>query len=227
MAFEIDVWVNEFLVKIEQLFGERLMFVGLQGSYNRGEATDRSDIDMVVILDQVTPADLRQYGAMLDGLPNRDKACGFISGKQELMHWERSDLFQLYHDTTPILGSLDDLIPAISREDVQRAIRLGACNIYHICGHNLVHGKKAGTLRSLYKSATFTVQAIYFDQSGSYIKQKTELVPLLQPEEREFLQAAIVLKTKPELAEDDFDHYADLLFNWAAGVIKRYQPTMG
>jgi hypothetical protein len=224
MIFEIDVWVNEFMVRIRQLFGERLMFVGLQGSYNRGEATEQSDIDMVVILDQVTPADLRQYSAMLDGLPNREKACGFIAGQQELRHWELSDLFQFYHDTTPILGTLDDLMPALSREDVRRAIRLGACNIYHICGHNLVHGEKAGTLRALYKSAAFTIQAIYFDQSGEYIGQKADLLLLLQPEEREVLQAGIALKVEPALAEDDFDQYADLLFNWAGGVIERYQP---
>ncbi len=84
MSFEINVWVNDFLVSIKRLFDERLVFVGLQGSYNRGEATDQSDIDMVVILDQVTPADLRHYSAMLDMLPNREKACGFVSGVQVL-----------------------------------------------------------------------------------------------------------------------------------------------
>ena len=163
---------------------------------------------------------------MLDGLPNREKACGFIAGQQELGHWEPPDLFQFYHDTTPLIGTLDGLIPVISREDVQRAIRLGACNIYHICGHNLVHGKKARTLRGLYKSAVFTAQAIYFDQSGSYIKQKAALALLLQPDEKAIVQAAIDLKAEPALAEDEFDHYTDLLFNWAAGVIGRY-PSQG
>lgn len=225
MKFEIDVWIEEYLINIKQLFGERLIFIGLQGSYNRGEATDQSDIDMVVILDRVTPTDLRQYSAMLDGLPNRDKACGFIAGKQELIHWDRSDLFQLYHDTTPILGLLDDIIPAISKEDVRRAIRMGACNIYHICGHNLVHGKKGGTLRSLYKAATFTIQAIYFDQMGDYIKKKNELMPLLKPEEQEILKAAVALKTKPDITEENFDQATDLLFKWAAGVIGRYKPS--
>ncbi len=222
MSFEINVWVNDFLVSIKRLFDERLVFVGLQGSYNRGEATDQSDIDMVVILDQVTPADLRHYSAMLDMLPNREKACGFVSGVQVLKSWEPSDLFQLYHDTTPILGSLDFLQESIGVEDVRRAVRMGACNIYHICGHNLVHQKKAGLLRSLYKSAAFTVQTIHFDQTGAYIGPKADLLPLLQPAEREILQAAVDMKQSPEIAEDKFDHYTDLLFNWAAGVIRRY-----
>lgn len=222
MSFEIDAWVNEFLVSVKQLFGKRLVFVGLQGSYNRGEAKDQSDIDMVVILDQVTPADLRQYSAMLDTLPNREKACGFISGLQVLRSWEPLDLFQLYHDTTPILGSLDFIQKVMGVEDVRRAVRLGACNIYHICGHNLVHQKKPGLLRSLYKSAAFTVQAVYYDQTGEYVKHKENLIPLLQPDEREILEAVVALKRSPELAEDEFDHYTDLLFNWAGGLIERY-----
>ncbi len=32
-------------------------FVGLQGSYGRGEATESSDIDIVVILDELTEFD--------------------------------------------------------------------------------------------------------------------------------------------------------------------------
>lgn len=222
MAFNLDLWLDEYLPNLKLLFGERLVFVGLQGSYGRGEATEESDIDMVVILDQVSPVDLRQYGAMLDGLPNREKACGFISGLQELKNWELSDLFQFYYDTTPFYGSIDFLGSMIGKEDVRRAIRLGACNIYHICGHNLVHQKNARLLVSLYKSATFTVQAIYFDQTGDYIRQKADLLPVLQPEEREILQAADDLKQSPELAEENFDTYSDLLFNWAGGVIRRY-----
>jgi len=80
-----------YLDELKALFGSSLLFVGLQGSYGRGEATEGSDIDAVVILDQVTPEDLKAYGAMLDMLPNREKVCGFISGRQELLNWERSD----------------------------------------------------------------------------------------------------------------------------------------
>ena len=89
-----------------ELFGPRIAFVGLQGSYNRGEATETSDIDMVVILDQVTPADLRAYSAMVDTLPNREKACGFIAGKREIRGWERPDLFQFYYDTPRLFWAL-------------------------------------------------------------------------------------------------------------------------
>ena len=62
--------------------------------------------------------DLQRYSAVLDTLPNRDKICGFAAGKEELLSWEPSDLFQFYYDTTPIVGSLDTLLENIQRDDV-------------------------------------------------------------------------------------------------------------
>jgi hypothetical protein len=219
MDFNINTWMTGFLGELKALFDSRLLFAGLQGSYGRDEATAGSDVDVVVILDQVTPDDLKAYSAMLDTLPNREKVCGFISGRQELLNWERSDLFQFYHDTTPVFGSIDFLMPQINQEDIYRTIRIGACNIYHLCGHNMVHEKDADILKNLYKSAAFTVQAVYFEKTGAYIKQKSELIPLLQPQEREILQTFINLKQQPNMAQTEFDRFSELLFNWAAGLL--------
>ncbi len=188
---DLTAWMEAFLEKVQAQFGSRLAFVGLQGSYGRGEATNSSDIDVVVVLDSLAPEDLKAYSGMLDGLPHRDKACGFISGRRELRNWERSDLFQFYHDTTPLLGDLENLLPLIDREDVRRAIRLGACNVYHLCAHNMVHGKDAEVLQGLYKSAAFTVQALGFEQTGAYWKRRTELLGRLRPAEREILQTGM------------------------------------
>lgn len=223
MNFDIDTWIKVYLDELKSLFGSHLLFVGLQGSYGRGEATDSSDIDLVVILNHVTSQDLKAYSAMLKTLPNREKVCGFISGQQELINWERSDLFQFYHDTTSIFGNIDFLLPLIGKEDIRRAVRIGACNIYHMCGHNMVHEKDAKILQALYKSASFTVQAIYYDQTGTYIKQKAELIPMLQPQEREIIQAGIMLKKQPNMAQVEFEKLSEMLFNWAAGLIITYK----
>ena len=69
-----------------------MWFIGLQGSYARGEATETSDIDVVFILDELRANDLKIYSDMLDALPNRELVCGFVSGKAELYGWESSDL---------------------------------------------------------------------------------------------------------------------------------------
>ncbi len=224
MDFEINSWMQGYLDELKVLFGSRLLFVGLQGSFGRGEETADSDIDAAVILDHALPEDLKAYGGLLDMLPEREKMCGFISGRQELLNWERSDLFQFYHDTTAVFGSIDFLLPLIGKEDIHRAIRIGACNIYHMCGHNMVHEKDADILKALYKSAAFTVQAVYYDQSGTYIKKKHELLPMLQPKEQKILQTGITLKKMPNMAQTELERFSELLFNWAAGLIIEYKP---
>ena len=78
-----------------------------------------SDIDIVVILDELSAMDIRTYNAMLDTLPNREMICGFLSGKDDIMNWEPSDLFQFYYDTTPMKGSLDELLAVIDDSSEQ------------------------------------------------------------------------------------------------------------
>ncbi len=167
---DITAWINDFLQKLNEVFGNRVWFVGLQGSYGRGEARDTSDIDIVVILDELSASDIQDYNTMLDILPHRELICGFLSGKKEILNWEPSDLFQFYYDTTPIKGSLDELLAVLDDKAVARAIKIGACNIYHGCVHNMLHEKSEDILRGLYKSASFVVQAIVFQQTGTYVK---------------------------------------------------------
>ena len=168
---DINVWLNDFFQKLNDGFASRVWFVGLQGSYGRGEATETSDIDVVVILDELNASDIYTYNNMLDTLPHRELICGFVSGKNEIMNWEPSDLFQFYHDTTPIKGSLDNLLPLIDHAAIERAIKMGACNIYHGCVHNMLHEKSEEILKGLYKAASFVVQACLFlnmDKSAFY-----------------------------------------------------------
>ena len=134
---EINTWMNGFLKSINEAFGSRVWFVGLQGSYGRGEARDTSDNDVVVILDELSAADIKAYNDMLDTLPHRELICGFVSGKDELLNWEPSDLFQFCNDTTPIKGSLEEVLAVVDESAVNRAIKIGACNIYHGCVHNI------------------------------------------------------------------------------------------
>ena len=45
---EIHAWMERFLEELKANFAQHVWFVGLQGSYGRGEATETSDIDVVV-----------------------------------------------------------------------------------------------------------------------------------------------------------------------------------
>lgn len=215
---DISVWIKNFSAKVEQTFENRVYFIGLQGSYARGEATDASDIDVVVILDDLHINDLKTYRDMLDSLPNRELVCGFISGKAELLNWEASDLFQFYYDTTPIKGTLDFLLEKIDKQVVKRAVRIGACNIYHACVHNYVHEKSDDILRALYKSAVFVIQAVMFYETGKYIKTRSELQGVITPPSA-VLATALNLKNG---ADVKFEEMSELLINWAKACIGGY-----
>ena len=209
---DITVWMQDFLQTLNENFANRVWFVGLQGSYGRGEATETSDIDVVVILDVLSASDIQKYNTMLDSLPHRELICGFLSGKDEILNWEPSDLFQFYHDTTPIKGSLDELLTVIDEAAVARAIKIGACNIYHGCVHNMLHKKSAGILRGLYKSASFVVQAIVFKQTGKYLKTQKELLSLAAPDEKAIVQTFLNLKNGGAV---DFSRASEVLLGFA------------
>ena len=208
---DITTWMNIFLQKLNHKFEDRVWFVGLQGSYGRGEARDTSDIDIVVILDQLSASDIQDYNVMLDALPHRALICGFLSGKDELLNWEPSDLFQFYYDTTPIKGSLDELLTAIDETAVNRAIKIGACNIYHGCVHNMLHEKSDEILRELYKSASFVVQAIVFQQTGKYIKHQKELLSVASPNEQAIVNTFLNLKNSESV---DFFSMSEALLSF-------------
>ena len=207
-----SAWLNTFLQKLNDTFGNRVWFVGLQGSYGRSEARDTSDIDVVVILDELSASDIGVYNAMLDGLPHRELICGFLSGKDELLRWEPSDLFQFYYDTTPIEGSLDELLTVIDEAAVDRAIKISACNIYHGCVHNMLHEKSEDILRGLYKAASFALQAIAFKQTGKYVRFQKDLLGVVSADERRIVETFLKLKTSEAV---DFGAMSEELFAWA------------
>ena len=209
---EITTWMDGFLKVLNDNFENRVWFVGLQGSYGRGEATETSDIDIVVIFDELSASDIQKYNTMFDSLPHRELICGFVSGKDELLNWEPSDLFQFYYDTTPIQGSLDELLAVIDESAVNRAIKIGACNIYHGCVHNMLHEKSKDILKGLYKSASFVVQAIAFKQTGKYIKHQSELRDVVSTDERFIVDTFLNIKNGGEV---DFDLMSEALFAWS------------
>lgn len=212
MTMDIEKWTEHFLNILEETFGSRVWFAGLQGSRGRGEATETSDIDMVVILDRLTPEDISAYNRMIDTMPDRELICGFLSGRDELMKWEPSDLIQFYYDTRPLKGSLDELLERIDRGVAERAVRTGACNIYHMCVHNMLYDRQEEILCGLYKSAVFVIQTDYFRKTGKYVKYKKELLELAEKDDREILEIYTELKSKDRIK---FGEMSEKLFLWA------------
>lgn len=215
---DISTWTELFLNTLTKTFPERVWFVGLQGSYGRGEATETSDIDMVVILDELSAEDIQAYHAMLDTLPHRELICGFLSGRQEILNWDPADLFQLYYDTKPIQGSLEALQSLWDDTAVSRAIKMGACNIFHGCVHNMLYNKSEKVLKGLYKTASFIVRAICFQQTGKHIHRQTDLLPIVAPDERVIVETFMDLKNGGKV---DFQKMSEILFTWSKKWIEK------
>ena len=213
---DMNTWMAQFLQALDAQFGPRVWFAGLQGSRGRGEATETSDIDVVVILDTLDAADVRAYRAMLDMLPYRELICGFLSGREELLHWDAADLFQFCHDTTPLRGSLDALLPLLDDAAVARAIHSGACSIYHGCVHNMVHAQSSEALTDLYKAASFVVQAVCFRAAGRYCRRQEELLTIADPAERQIIETYRLLRQGGTV---DFDAASAALLQFAKSHI--------
>ena len=128
------------------------------------------------------------------------------------MNWEPSDLFQFCNDTIPIKGSLDEVMAVIDESVVNRAIKIGVCNIFHGCVHNMLHEKSEDVLRGLYKSASFVVQAIAFKQSGNYVSHQKELLQVVSSDERAIVETFMNLKNGGSV---DFNLMSETLFAWS------------
>lgn len=244
-AFPIQDWLDQYVKQVRSVFGDRIVCIGLQGSYGRGEATPQSDIDMVVILDTLTFEDLKLYDAALAKLPHREMACGFLSGMREIRSWEKADLFQFYHDTTPLYRDLEFLKDLIRLRDVRRAVLTGACNLYHAAVHNALHERSSDILKGLMKSACFILQAKYYCETGRYVRRRSDLASVLHGTDGKILTLCLDgLKTQPtqdsppsEIKEkasadsggssapsgsDSLDQVSRILMDWAGDLICAY-----
>ena len=82
----------------------------------------------------------------------------------------------------------------------------------------MLHEKSDDILRGLYKSASFVVQAIIFQETGNYILHQKDLLQLSSPDERIIVDTALRLKNGESV---DFSPMSDTLFDWSKGWISR------
>ena len=215
---DIENWMKELAGKLADEFGPRLLFLGLQGSYGRGEATEDSDIDVVTVLDRVELADLDAYRAIVCAMPEGEKACGFLCGAAELKSWPKYDLLSVAQDTRDVHGRLADLLPAFGRDDLADAAAIGASGLYHAACHTYLYGNKERWpvfLRNAHKSAFFILRALYELRTGENVRAKKDLLPRLSGDERKILECGLTKHDTEEPLETAFAR----LLRWSASAI--------
>ena len=219
--FRIDEYIDELTYKLIDAFGERLEYIGLQGSYLRHEETKNSDIDIMVVIDNISVEDLNTYQKTLVSIGNYDKSCGFICGKTDLEHWNPLEIFHLLKTTKDYYGELKNLVPTYTIEDERNYVKLSLNNLYHEICHRYIHTDREYNISRLpitCKSVFFIMQHLYYLDSGNFILTKRELLECVQGEDRTVLELSISLQNNIDY---DFDRAFSVLFNWCQKALSK------
>lgn len=216
--------LNDYLQKLtiacQSAFGNRLLYVGLQGSYLRGEANENSDIDIMIVIDRFSVKDMDKYRDILKSIGSFEKSCGFICGKDELTRWSPLEVCQLIYTTKDIIGTLKDFLPSATREDEINYVKMSLGNVYHEICHRYIHADKEKNIakfRITCKSFFFLIQNLHYLESGKFVVTKKELKEQVSEDDCKILELA-------ELHDDfDFDKAISLLFTWCQNAFVRVE----
>ena len=212
--FRIEEYIEELIDILKNAFGERLVYIGLQGSYLRHEETENSDIDIMAVIDNLSVEDLKIYQKALISVGNFDKSCGFICGKADLEHWNPLEICHLLNTTKDYYGELKTLVPAYTMEDERNYVKFSLNNLYHEICHRYIHADRESNVSKLpmtCKSVFFIMQHLYYLSSGKFISTKRELLECVHDEDRIVLELSISLQNKICF---DFDEVFSILFDW-------------
>ena len=218
MMIDIEDYLQKLIGACKNSFRERLLYVGLQGSYMREEASEKSDVDVMIILEDFSVADMDAYREILKKIGAYEKSCGFISGRNEMLLWNPLEVCQLRHTTKDLFGELKDYLPSATRRDEINYVKLSLGNLYHELCHRYIHAdreKNMAAFRRTCKSAFFLIPNLHFLDSGSFAVTKRELKDQVSEEDRAILEMA-------EYPDGfDFDAAFRRIFRWCQRAFVR------
>lgn len=186
----IDAWMNDLIDQLKTEFKERLVLVGLQGSRARSEQREDSDIDVVVIVEDLNADDLALYRNVIQEMPHAELACGFVGSPDVLAAWPRHDVFNLVNDTSIRYGSFDFMDTEFTAEEAKLAADACASEIYHALCHTVAFEPNLlpDILQGCLKSVFFGIRAKHFAQTGDFVNSRAQLLNLANDDEKKLLQ---------------------------------------
>ena len=216
----IEAYISRLIDLLKDQFGARLIYVGLQGSYLRGEATDSSDIDIMVIIDDLSVTDLTAYRGIIRSMEHSDKSCGFICGREDLANWNPLEILNLVNSTRDHFGVLQELVPTYTEGDVRNFVKLSVNNLYHEICHRYIHSGNYTSIEKLagtYKGVFFVLQNLTYLRRGVFAPTKASLMPLLEGLDRAVMERAMELNSG---ASCDFAESFELLLHWCQATMR-------
>ena len=217
---DANACMNDLAPQLRAAFGSRLVYLGLQGSYARGEADERSDLDVMCVLEGLSAADLDAYRQIVQGLPWAEKACGFICGREELAAWNPLEIACLLRSTQDWVGSLKALVPESTREDLRCYVQLSAGNLYHELCHRRIYRGAARSVEALPgcgKMALYILQSLALLETGSFPRTMAELTTLPSALDAQVAVRVLELRRGDAPCEQDFS----LLLDWCRQALER------
>ena len=217
--FHIEIYTEQLQNRLQRIFGSRLVYLGLQGSYLRNEQHENSDIDIMAVIDRMTADDLQLYKDALMEVGYYEKSCGFICGRDELSHWNPLEICHLLHTTKDIYGVLSDHLPPYTLEDEKNFIKLSIGNLYHELCHRYIHAGREKNIAGLpgsCKALFFILQNLVFIRTGAFYPSRNELIRHLEGQDKEVLSIPSRLQNDREAS---FDEAFRLLLSWCQNTL--------
>lgn len=216
---DVESYMRSIVRSLQNRFADRLLYVGLQGSYLREEATENSDIDVVVILENLSVQDLTAYREIISELGQPEKSCGFICGKKEMQNWNPLEVCNFLHGTKDYYGTLAQYLPEYNETDIANFIKLSVGNLYHEITHRYVHAtqeKNKSKLPYAYKNVFFILQSLCYLKTGIFYPTKKALINHLSGRDKVMMERAAKLSGGDEF--DLMEEFAALL-TWCQEIL--------
>jgi len=226
---QVDAWLAGFLAKLKERFGDRLIWVGLHGSWGRQEARPESDIDCMVVLDRIEDSDLYAFRDIVSSMPDAQTVgSGLLLSTAELREAPRFYLVQFFYGRRVLYGSLRGIVAPLGPEELITDIRLKASDNLHAARHYLLYPhdlpKVVHKLKYPFKNCFYALQSWLLLTQGKYVPAKNEILECLDnPDDREAVRVA---RDWYKLTNDLTVHaqyYIELLERWSRGMIAKLE----
>jgi len=201
---EVPGEVREVADALVAAVGTNLSCLLWHGSWARGEQTETSDHDMIVVVKIV---DEEVIMRVRDVFADRPGWSTYIKSEQELRQYPITGRLQFHYGLIPLYGDFEP--PPLSRADLVEDIRLLAVNIQHECRYRLIHGSR--------KIDSGLVEAFVRVRNARWMYYQAKLA-VLALKARELMHGRSYPETRTELrkrlSEDDELAIIDIIDLW-------------